>query len=217
MTKTIYLERRAFGWLKRFLSFFFALDDQLFDILEDEQEDAILRSKLQLEQTSLVERKHASNGRDQISDLADEPINQAFLFPIRSTNENKFLFNLTLDSKHNGLGGIDRPKNIILTLRKKSKDLTDANCMVSVQKQISDLKFDNLVKLAILDTADHKATSNLVKYNLNALMPTAFKTSTSIQPTIMEQELLLQFDTMDCLFDSAMVTIEYETLQVFII
>ena len=178
------------------------LDDKLFDFLEDEQEDAISRSKLQTQ---------SSNAQ---SSSSDESINQVYLLPIEPQHANKFLFNLT--QKLSG-EGIDRPKSILLTLRKRSPNQPNDQCKIVVQTKFNGLVRVNrtigLVEIGTLDAADHASnTSNLVRYSLNKLISNAFGAD-AWWPAAGKERLLL-FTAVNCDFESAMLNIKYETIQV---
>ena len=186
--------------------FFSKIDEQLFDILEDEQENAI--SELQLEQS-----RTALNDLSQLSN-ENEITNQAYLFPIKSKNKNRFLFNLTSHLAYNKLGEIDQPNSFLLTLRKKSQEQLDSKCRIMVIKKMNgDLELDqsstNLVNMGNLKVADYKSR-NLIKYNLNNLIINTMKTR-SIQSSYMNEEQFVLFDTLNCNFDSAMITIEFQS------
>lgn len=186
-------------------------DDQLFDILEDEQneqEDAILRSGLQAESSR---PNDASN---------DGSIHQVYLLPIKPEYKNKFLFNITLKLAGEG---INRPRDVLLTLRKASLSRPNDQCKIVVHKQsntiangpeqMNQTNSSGLVEIGALEATDLKSnTSNLLKYTLNKLIGNAFE-SNVWWPAAGEERLLL-FTAVNCDFESAMLNIKYETIQV---
>lgn len=192
-------------------------DDQLFDILEDEQEDAISRSRLQTERESYQANDARTGG---------EATNQIYLLPIKPKYENKFLFNITLNARLSK-EGIDRPKSVLLTLRKRSPNQPDERCKIVVHKQ-TDAKVNELERvnrtnsgglreMGALEAADYESsTSNLVKYRLDRLLSSAFEDWPDAWSTgaFAREERLLLFTATNCDFESAMVNIKYESIQV---
>lgn len=188
-------------------------DDQLFDILEDEQEDAISRSR------SETDSSQANDAR-----TAGDSANQIYLLPIKPKYENKFLFNITLNARLSK-EGIDRPKSVLLTLRKRSLDQPDEHCKILVHRQ-TDAKLNGLervnrttsgglLEIGSLEAVDRESsTSNSVKYRLDRLLSNVYGDWQDAWSTGPREQRLFLFTAVNCDFESAMVNIKYESIQV---
>ena len=176
-------------------------DDQLFHILEDDQEDAI--SGLQAESANEAQS-------------SDESINQVYLLPLKPQYKNRFLFNITLKLASEG---IDRPRSVLLTLRKRSPGQPDDECRIVVHKQAKvngperANRTSRLVEIGALSAADlRSSTSSLLKYSLDKLISGAF--GSDVWWSEARDERLLLFTAVNCDFESAMLNVKYETIQV---
>lgn len=120
-----------------------------------------------------------------------------------------------MTSKNNRLANIDQPKHFLLTLKQKPQNDQDDSCVIRVHKQIkesTDSSSNNLKDIGLLKNVDHKSsTSNLIKYNLNNLIPEFLKNRPTIDLSAKQEEQFILFDSINCDFESAMLTIGYES------
>ena len=149
---------------------------------------------------------------------SEGPVQQVYLLPIKPQYKNKFLFNITLKLAGEG---INRPRSVLLSLRKRDLGRPNDQCRIVVYKQtkvdepehVNRTNSSSLVEIGALEAADLKSsTSNSLKYTLDQLISNAFD-SDVWWPAAGEERLLL-FAAVNCDFESAMLNIKYQTIQV---